>query len=138
MGKRIALVDDKTFQVFQFYGLGFSDIVPLSSLTDEADRNRVTVSDGDGIYLIGKEAYDYFKEFNHMGVRSENAYDVAQIPRLGLNNGARLHPPRRCQPVYRLRWIIAHGKGWSAGTASVSVYKPCPAMPYSGRTGHPA
>lgn len=86
--KRIALVDDELFKPFTFYGLGFSDVVVLSQLKLSADRSSVSVSDGDGIYLIGKEAYDYFKEFNHLGVRGENAYDTSFLPRIGLHNGA--------------------------------------------------
>lgn len=92
MNRRLILIDEEQANPLQFYGIGLGgDILTVKELRDlpiEEQNKILSVGEGDGVLLVGKEAYNELKSRYHFGIRNENIYDVSLLNRLSIEGGA--------------------------------------------------
>ena len=90
MNKRIVLVDDEKVSFNDFIGIGLETVKTITEL-EEADpvsvKDLMSIGKGDGIMVIGPRAFEFLKQFYHLGVRGENYYDCSILRRLGMEGG---------------------------------------------------
>ena len=90
MNKRIVLVDDEKVSFNDFIGIGLETVKTITEL-EEADpvsvKDLMSIGKGDGIMVIGPKAFEFLKQFYHLGVRGENYYDCSILRRLGMEGG---------------------------------------------------
>lgn len=90
MNKRIVLVDDEKVSFNDFIGIGLETVKTITEL-EEADpvavKDLMSIGKGDGIMVVGPRAFEFLKQFYHLGVRGENYYDCSILRRLGMEGG---------------------------------------------------
>ena len=93
MQRRLVLFDQNEINPALLYGRGLgNDLLPLSAfsgLSDEQIREslRLALGDGDGVMLVGGNAFKWLREYIHFGVRGENYVDCSKLYRLSLEGG---------------------------------------------------
>lgn len=92
MNKRIALIDPNEIPITGMYGKGLeaNQIIPLNQLETlpESQRNELLkFEEGDAVMLVGKEPFNYLRNWYHYGVRNENYADCAKLYRLSMTGG---------------------------------------------------
>lgn len=92
MNRRLILIDEEQANPLQYYGVGLGGeiftVAALLNLPVEKQNEILSVGDGDGVLLVGKEAYNLMKSRYHFGIRNENIYDVSLLNRLSIEGGA--------------------------------------------------
>lgn len=95
MNKRIVLIDqNETPDYIRYYGWGGlsnENIYTLQNLQSMSQSERdgiLTVSEGDGVMLVGAEPFKFFQLLYHFGIRSENYFDCSKLNRLSIEGGA--------------------------------------------------
>lgn len=91
MNKRIVILDPNVDSV-KFFGRGLGEIYTTTQLeqdySEDEQKDLMNLSYGDGVMLVGSRAFEYFRKFHHLGIRSENYFDCSLLTRLGMETGA--------------------------------------------------
>lgn len=94
MDRRIVLFDPSEINGAMLYGRGLStDIHPItafSGLSEEQKKEvlELALGEGDGVMLVGGNAFKWLREYIHFGVRGENYMDCSKLYRLSLEGGS--------------------------------------------------
>jgi len=93
MNRRLVLFDPSEINGAMLFGLGLgTDIHPITPFYNMPENEvreslEAALGDGDGVMLVGGNAFKWLRGYIHFGVRGENYSDCAKLYRLSLEGG---------------------------------------------------